>query len=170
MTQPTQLPALTDRQRGYLSDATTPWKMRLFLWTKLPTMAWWGARVEEATAHHCVVSLPYGWRTRNPFKSIYFAAQSGVGELASGLLVTMAIKGYERKVAMYVIDFEAQFTKKATERIFYRCDQGEEIRAAVDRSVATGTAQVVKCPAVGRTAAGREVGRVTVTWSVKVKN
>lgn len=163
------MPNLSSRQQAYLKDANTSWKMWLFLWKKLPTLVFWGARIEKATASECIVSLPYGWRTQNPFSSIYFAAQSGVGELATGLLVTTAIKKHERKIAMYVVNFRAQFTKKATERIYYRNDQGVEIQAAVDRCISTNEAQKIDCVAIGTTAAGLEVGRITVTWSLKAK-
>ncbi|PHI18690.1 DUF4442 domain-containing protein [Lewinellaceae bacterium SD302] len=163
------MPTLPPAQAQYLSDVNTPWKMRLFLLKNLPSMAFWGGRVDEATTEHCVASLPYGWRSQNPFSSIYFAAQSGVAELSTGLLVTSSMKAHDRKIAMYVIDFRAQFTKKATERIYYRCDQGLEIQATVDRSVASGQAQTIECVSVGRTAGGLEVGRAYITWSIKAK-
>lgn len=165
----TTLPALNSRQEQYLADVAVWWKMRLFLLKNLPSMAFWRGRVDLATATECICSLPYGWRTQNPFSSIYFAAQSGVAELSTGLLVTMALKGYDQKIAMYVIDFQAQFTKKATERIYYRCDQGLEIRQAVERAVQSQQAQVIECLSVGTTEAGTEVGRVKVTWSIKAK-
>lgn len=163
------MPNITPAQEQYLADVNSPWKMRLFLLQKLPSMLFWGGRVDKLTTKHCVASLPYGWRSQNPFSSIYFAAQSGVAELTTGLLVITAIKAHQRKVAMYVIDFQAQFTKKATERIYYRCEQGEDIQAAVDRSIATGEAQVIECISVGKTASGQEVGRARITWSVKAK-
>lgn len=160
---------LTSRQKSYLADVNNRWKMWFFLFGKLPSMIFWQGRVEEVTADHSIVSLPCNWRTQNPFSSIYFAAQSGIGELATGLLVTTAIKAHDRKVAMYVVDFRAQFTKKATERIYYRNDQGAEIQAVVDRCIETNEAQQIDCIAIGKTAAGQEVGRVKVTWSLKAK-
>ena len=52
-----------------------PWLLRGFLLAKLPLGLFAGLRVDELDAQSCTTSLPYGWRTTNPFRSIYFAAQ-----------------------------------------------------------------------------------------------
>ncbi|MGB3545398.1 MAG: hypothetical protein WBA17_00375, partial [Saprospiraceae bacterium] len=72
------MPTLTAAQTDYLRDVNTPWKMRLaFFLRKLPTLFWWGVRVKSATEDRAEVTIPYTWRTQNPFKSVYFAAQAG---------------------------------------------------------------------------------------------
>ncbi|MEM9837327.1 MAG: DUF4442 domain-containing protein [Bacteroidota bacterium] len=156
-------------QQTYLRDLQTNWKLKLFFLNKLPSLLWWSGRIEEASPQRVVASIPYNWRTQNPYNSTYFAAQSGIGELSTGMLVTLATKGYDTKISMLVIDFQAQFTKKATDRVYYTCDMGDQIFATVAEAVATGEARTIECLAIGKMTNGVEVGRVKVTWSVKPK-
>ncbi len=162
-------PTLNTVQAQYLRDMQTPWKIRAFFFRHLPTMWWWGGRILSASPEKIVASLPFSWRTQNPFHSTYFAAQSGVGELVTGLLVQLATKGQPQKLSTLVIDFQGQFTKKATETVFYSCEQGAEIFETVQKALASNEAQTIDCFAVGNTATGLEVGRVKVTWSIKAK-
>lgn len=162
-------PRLNAVQQQYLKDMQTPWKIRAFFFRHLPTMWWWGGRIVSASTEKIVASLPFSWRTQNPFSSTYFAAQSGVGELVTGLLVQLATKGQTKKISTLVIDFQGQFTKKASETVFYSCQQGAEIFEAVQKALDSKEAQTIDCIAIGTTAAGLEVGRVKVTWSIKAK-
>lgn len=164
------VPVLNAVQKQYLKDMQTPWKIRVFFFRHLPSMWWWGGRIVSASPEKIEASLPFSWRTQNPFSSTYFAAQSGVGELVTGLLVQLATKGQTRKLSTLVIDFQGQFTKKATETVFYSCEQGAEIFETVQKALQTNEAQTIDCTAVGTTAAGLEVGRVKVTWSIKAKS
>ena len=45
-----------------------------------------GLRVERLDAEVCVVRMPGGWRTRNPFRSTYWAAQGMAGEMSTGVM------------------------------------------------------------------------------------
>ncbi|HND87824.1 MAG TPA: DUF4442 domain-containing protein, partial [Saprospiraceae bacterium] len=66
--------------------------MRLFLLWKLPAAWFMGIGVQHCEAGRAVVSLPYGWRSQNPFRSAYFAAQCAAGELSTGLLALAALQ------------------------------------------------------------------------------
>ncbi len=156
-------------QRQYLQDINTSWKLQFFFFRHLPTVWWWGGKIQSATAQQIVASLPFSWRTQNPFGSTYFAAQSGIGELVTGLLVQLATKGQSVKISTLVIDFHGQFSKKATETVYYSCDQGSAIFHAVESAIKSKQPQTIDCIAIGQTASGQEVGRVKVTWSIKAK-
>lgn len=133
-------------------------------------MSWWGGRVTEASHQKIVAALPYSWRTQNPFQSTYFAAQSGIAELTTGLLVMLAVRGYDRKFSTLVTNFRAQFTKKATDTVFYTCDMGDDIFATAAAANEANEAREINCIAIGKMANGVEVGRVEVTWSMKPKS
>ena len=52
----------------------SPLQFRAYLLAKLPLALFAGLRVRELDAGRCAVSVPYGWRSTNPFRSTYFAA------------------------------------------------------------------------------------------------
>ncbi|MTB53119.1 DUF4442 domain-containing protein [Lewinella sp. W8] len=167
MTQ--QLRKLNPKQEEYFANTRSSWKMRLFFLQKIPSLSWWGVRVTASDPQGVEATIPYNWRTQNPFSSTYFAAQSGTAELTTGLLVMAATQGHGRRFSTLVTDFRAQFTKKATDLVTYRCTQGEEVFAAVDRALASGEPVEIPLVSVGTMPNGVEVGRVAVTWSVKAK-
>lgn len=159
-----QLPVV----KKMVKDLNTPWKMWLYFFTKLPSCLYWGVRVKKVTHLKGEVTIPLSRRTQNPFKSIYFAAQTGAAELSTGLLAAIAIKG-QRKTSMLITHVEAEFVKKATGLITFTCEQGDQIIAAVEQALITEKGQVVRVTSVGRNEAGQEVSRIHFTWSFKVK-
>ena len=58
------------------SRLLSPFLMRGYMLAKLPLALMAGLRVRELDRDRCVVTVPYGWRTTNPFRSTYFAAQA----------------------------------------------------------------------------------------------
>jgi hypothetical protein len=63
----------------FLRWVNTPPLMRYFLFRRLPAAWFLGLRVQSCDGAQAVVRLNYGWRSRNPFRSIYFAAQCAAG-------------------------------------------------------------------------------------------
>ncbi len=154
--------------RKFIKELNTPWKMRLFFTRHLPSGLFWGFRVRSVTPYRGEVELPFSWRSQNPFRSIYFAAQCGAAELSTGLLATIAIRGRGR-ISMLITKVEAEFVKKASSLTTFTCEEGDRILETVQRAIDTGEGQEVTVTSVGRQADGREVSRVRFTWSFKVK-
>ncbi len=146
----------------------SPWKMKLFFLWKLPTLLWWGVRIRQAGPDKTEVVIPFSWRTQNPFRSTYFAALAGAGELAGGLMAMIAIEGRAR-VSMLVTNLEASFSKKAVGPIVFTCSQGAAIREAIQGTLETGEGQTLKVLSIGRQEDGAEVCRVELTWSFKAR-
>ena len=71
-----------------------------------------GVRMRACDGQRAEVALPYGWRSQNPFKSTYFAAQAAAGELSTGVLAMYAMQELP-PVSMLVTRIEAEFYKKA---------------------------------------------------------
>lgn len=161
--------ALTTEGKNYIKAVMSPMKFKIGMLTRLPSIYFWGASVKQLDEQECIVSLPFKWATKNPFKSIYFGAQAGIAELSTGLMVESQLKGRGRW-SMLVVDFQAQFSKKADGRVEYRCNQGDIIAATLDKVEATGQPQTMVLESVGYLKSGVEVGRVKVTWSLKKKS
>lgn len=167
----TAIPPFDAKAPGLLSltrNLATPWKMRLYFLRKLPSCWFWGVRIREVAPERCRVTIPYGWRTQNPFRSTYFAALAGAAELSTGALAMIALHGRGR-ISMLITGLEGQFTKKANTRTTFTCEQGKAIQDAVQKAIDTGEGQTVRILSVGRNEAGEEVCRFRLTWSFKVK-
>jgi hypothetical protein len=144
-----------------------PVKMRAFLLVKLPLALIAGVRIRSLTTQRCETSVPYGWRTTNPFRSTYFAAQAMAAELSKGALGLMAAEAAPAPVATLIVGMAASFEKKATETAIFTCEQGSEIFAAVQRTLETGEPAAVEVETLGRMPDGTVVSRFTFTWSFK---
>ena len=157
-------PAGADQLRRRMSN---PWLMRLFMLGKLPLALVAGVRVRELERERCVVSVPYGWRSTNPFRSTYFAALAMAAEMSTGAPAMLAVRSAPTSVAMLITGLEASFGKKATGTTYFTCEEGERLVEAVAGTVRTGDAVAVTVASVGRLADGNEVARFTFTWSFK---
>lgn len=144
------------------------WKMRLWQFTKLPSMWFWGGRIKHIDFERCEVRMPYGWASKNPFKSIYFAAQCGAAELSTGTLAILALAG-RNNVSMLVSDIRTEFTKKAVADVVFTCEDGGAIIAAVDKAFAEAEPQTVTALSTGRMSDGTVVSRTWLTWTFKVR-
>ena len=101
----------------------------IFWWAmlfKLPTAVFWRLKMVHLDGEKCLVSIPYFWRSQNPFKSIYFAALAGAAELSTGALCQLALVG-KGAFSMLVVDFRAEFSKKANTKTTFSCEQGAEV-------------------------------------------
>ncbi|MDX1630589.1 MAG: DUF4442 domain-containing protein [Thermoanaerobaculia bacterium] len=146
---------------------TNPWSLRAFMLFKLPLALFAGLRVVDLDPEACRTTVPYGWRTTNPFRSTYFAAQSMAAELSTGALALLAVRSAPASVAMLITGLEASFGKKATDTTTFTCEDGPEIFDAVRRTLADGEPATTTVETVGRMPDGTEVARFRFTWSFK---
>lgn len=148
----------------------SPWKMRYFFFSKLPTLTWWGVKIKSLTRERGQTTIPYGWRTQNPFQSTYFAAQAGASELSTGMLGMLASAG-RGKISMLITGMEAEFVKKATGTVVFTCEDGAAIEATVLRAIETGEGQTFRATSVGvQEDTGVVVSKMYFTWSFKAKS
>ncbi len=155
--------------QSLLKKVNSNLKMKLYLWAKLPMAAFSGMRVGKVTPHFAEVVLPYRWRSQNPFRSIYFAAQCAAAELSTGLLV-LAAKASAPPISMLVVQFESTFSKKANKTLTFRCEQGPEFIEAIEKAVNTGEGVTFVATTKGILPSGEIASEMKVTWSFKLKS
>ncbi len=160
---PSRNPA-AEKLRGRMLN---PWLMRGMFLSKLPLALFAGLRIRELDTGHCVATVPYGWRTTNPFRSTYFAAHTMAAELSTGGLALLAVELAPAPVAMLVVALEATFEKKATALTAFTCAAGPEIFAAVAKTVETGEPVTVRAETIGRLPDGTVAAHFHFTWSFK---
>jgi hypothetical protein len=139
-----------------------------FMLLKLPAAWFMGIRLRYCDGAVSEVVLPYGWRSQNPFRSTYFAAQCAAGELATGILALAAIQEGP-PVSMLVLGIEADFLKKASAPLLFRCTEGEAVARAIALAVESGTPQTMRMTVSGVLPDGVEACRVRIDWSFRRK-
>lgn len=136
---------------------------------KLPSAYLCGVRTQYIDANKCVVTVKHKWINQNPFKSMFWAVQGMAAEFSTGALVTAKIQESGKKVSMLVTSNKAVFTKKATGKITFTCNDGNLIDEALKKAIETGEGQTLWMTSVGKNEDGIEVSTFNFEWSIKVK-
>ncbi|HUH52059.1 MAG TPA: DUF4442 domain-containing protein [Flavobacterium sp.] len=147
----------------------TPSKLNTFLIFKLPSAYLSGVRVKSITDKQCLVSVKHRWINQNPFKSMYFAVQAMAAELSTGALVMAHIQKSQTKISMLVFSNKSSFTKKATGRINFSCDDGDKIALAIQKAIETKEGQTCWMKAIGVNQNGEQVSVFEFEWTIKVR-
>jgi hypothetical protein len=148
-------------------DILRPWRFRLWLWKTLPLAAFAGLQVRRLDEAACEVALPGGWRSQNPFRSTYFAAQAMAAEMSTGAPATLLVRGQGASVAMLVTSVRATYIKKIVGPSVFAFAEVPAMREAVQRAIASGEGVTFVARSVGRTWEGTVVSEFEITWSFK---
>ncbi|UTD14609.1 DUF4442 domain-containing protein [Tenacibaculum mesophilum] len=148
----------------------TPRKVNAFLLFKLPSAFFTGVRLKSLTNDRAVVKVTHKWVNQNPFKSMFWAVQGMASELSTGILVMKEIDASNKKISMLVTNMNGTFTKKATGKIRFECNDGKLIRETIQKAIDTGEGQTVTVISEGFNEEGVSVSKFEYEWSLKVKN
>ena len=141
-----------------------------FLFFKLPSAFLCGVRADYIDATKCEVTVTHRWINQNPFNSMYFAVQAMAAELSTGALVMGKIRETDKKISMLVANNKCNFTKKATGKITFTCNDGKAISDAIQKTIETGEGQTCWMKSIGKNTAGEQVSEMDFEWTVKVKS
>jgi hypothetical protein len=155
-------------QQAYVRQMRSPLTFWWFLLWNLPTVLFWGVRVRHLDENRCQVTLPFNWRSKNPFRSIYFAALSGAAELASGALCMFYLQGAGQH-SMLITGFEAEFIKKANQTITFNCDDGPLIKGLIKSLNQPGQSGNLKMLVTAVNENGELIANFKIHWSIKKK-
>jgi len=147
-----------------------PLKLKIFFLQRMPLGFFAGLRVDEFDSSKATVSLPFNNLTKNPFRSVYFGAQAMAAELSTGVLAMDAVIDSKKNISMLVFEMKANFSKKAVSRIRFRCEQGEEIRQAIQKTIDTKEGVILEVKSIGTDQDGDIVSEFNFIWTFKLKN
>jgi hypothetical protein len=139
----------------------------LWMWKTLPLAAFAGLRVERLDEESCAVRLPGGWRTQNPFRSTYFAAQAMAAEMSTGAPALVLLEDAPASVAMLVVGLRAGYAKKLVGPGTFTFGEVVGMKAAIERAAASDEPQAFAARSTGRDAVGDVVAEFEVSWSFK---
>jgi hypothetical protein len=143
-------------------------KFRAFAAMSMPTAWFAGLRMDKLDNESCVTSLPGGWRTQNPFKTMYWAVQGMGAELATGAAPFAMSRSMPEKLRMFVVGTEAKFVKRAKGRITFTCNDVNAAREAIEESMKSG--EPVECDfvSIGTDSSGDIVSEWIFKWNFLV--
>ena len=144
-----------------------PWSFRAYLWANLPLAACAGLSLRRLDEAGCAVALPGGWRTQNPFRSTYFAAQAMAAEMSTGAPAMVFVRAAPASVAMILRGIEAVFTKKIQGPSLFTFDDVAGLAAVVSRAAASGDSESYVGRSLGHGPDGQPAAEFRVTWSFK---
>ena len=140
-----------------------------FLFFKLPSAFICGVRVKQINENKCVATVKHRWINQNPFNSMYFAVQAMAAELSTGALVMLEIQKSGKNISMLVANNKSNFSKKATGRITFTCNDGALAAQAIQKAVNTKEGQTFWMKSIGTDEKGVQVSEMDFEWSVRVK-
>ncbi len=145
-----------------------PFWFKIGMLFKLPSVFFWGIRVTKLDDRNCELTIPFCWRTQNPFSSVYFAALAGAAELSTGALCQLHLAG-RKPHSMLVVDFKMKYLKKANSKITFVCNQGDELSNLLDQLKDPGDTATMTMISTGRNIQEETVCLAEITWSFKKK-
>ncbi len=159
---------MNTKKHKLIRNLTSNFRFAIFAIMKLPSLFFWGVRVRSLNMESCSIALPYNWRSKNPFKSIYFSALLGAAELSTGLLVLLHLSD-DNEWSFLVLETNARFVKKAKSTVVFSCEDGQKLQEKIaNHDPRNGTKIVMKT--VGIDQSGQIVAEVEIHWSIKKKH
>ncbi|KFC60842.1 thioesterase [Flavobacterium gilvum] len=113
--------------------------------------------------------VKHRWINQNPFNSMYFAVQAMAAEMTTGALVMDKITKSGKKISMLVANNKSSFSKKATGRITFVCQDGHLIDDAIQKTIANGEGQTFWMKSIGTNEEGIQVSEMDFEWSIRLK-
>lgn len=158
---------LSPQQIKFRDKFLSPFKQKLFYLKSLPMGLISGIRLVHLDEEKSVAEVPFRWRNKNPFKSMYFAVQSMAAELSTAAPVMLALKGFDVDVALIIVDLKVTFVKKAQSKTTFTCTEYNSIHDAIAQLKQAGDATAITLKTTGRDKDENEVATFYFTWSFK---
>ena len=145
-------------------------KYTFFLFFQLPSAFFCGVRLKYLDSFKSIVSINHSWFNKNPFKSIFWAAQGMAAELTTGSLIKNAIKESGVNVSYLVVENKSSFYKKATGKIIFECNQGKQLQDLFNSFDKDNNKAIIELKSVGVDSNNVKVSEFSFTWSLKVRS
>ena len=144
-------------------------KYTFFLFFKLPSAFFCGVRLNYIDSSKSIVSIRHSWFNKNPYKSIFWAAQGMAAELTTGSLLIKTINQSGHNVSMLVVENKSFFFKKATGKIIFQCNEGKKIQNLINSLNQENNKGVIELKSTGFDTNNIKVSEFTFKWSLKVR-
>ncbi len=158
---------LSPQQIKFRDKFLSPFKQKLFYLKSLPMGLISGIRLVQLDEDRAVSEVPFRWRNKNPFNSMYFAVQSMAAELSTAAPVMLALKDFDADVALIIVDLKVDFVKKAQSKTTFTCTEYKRIYETIARLKQAEDTAAITVKTTGRDADNNEVATFYFTWSFR---
>jgi hypothetical protein len=141
----------------------------IYMLFRMPLGAFAGLRCQHIDELVCEVSLASGWRTWNPFRSTYWAAQGMAAELATAVGPVSYARSLDVSMQTLVKSCSGQFHRQAKSRLHFRCEDLGILKEGIEKAVQTNEAVAVTSNVTGRDIHGEVVSTWQFEWHFKVR-
>ncbi|HRP31769.1 MAG TPA: DUF4442 domain-containing protein [Agriterribacter sp.] len=141
----------------------------IFLLRNLPGALFAGVRIKFISEEKCVVTVPYKWSSKNPFRSTYFASLAMAAEMSTGALALSNIYKRSPAVSMLLTEMNGAFHKKAIGITSFICRDGRALHDAIEEAIAAGSSNTITVQSTGTNESGEVVAVFQFTWSFKMR-
>jgi hypothetical protein len=152
---------------NFIRLMASPRRFRMYLLTHVPSAFFSGLRIRGMDENQCLITIPYTWFSKNPFRSTYFACLGMAAEMSTGALAMAHLYKRDPALSMLVVKMTSEYFKKAAGITLFTCTDGPAIRQAIEESAATGEARTITARSAGTNTAGDTVAEFFITWSFK---
>ena len=135
----------------------------------MPLGSFAGLKIVDITSETCRVRLPGGWRTQNPFKSTYWAAQGMAAEMATGVIPSAYVRASQIPIRMILAGTEARFKKMCKSESVFEHKAGDVVREAMSETLRTGKSVECKLDSHGFDAEGDCISEWSFIWSFRAR-
>lgn len=153
-----------ERERRRLLN---PLFFKAYLLYRLPLAACSGMRLLRLDDEGCTVRLPGGWRTRNPFGSTYFAAQTMAAEMATGAVAMLLVRTTAPSLAFILREVRGGFLKRIQGPSTYTFADVAGMRAVIARALASGESETFTARVEASSGSAETASEFEITWSFK---
>ena len=147
------------------------WMIRIFGITKVPMIWYCRPTVIEQSEKLLSVKIPLKYKTKNHLSSMYFGVLAVGADVTGGFLAMIPIMKSKRKIALVFKDFHADFLRRPEEDVIFKCYDGLEVKALVEKCIESGEREnyTLTIEAYELTNQIEVVARFKLTLSIKDK-
>jgi len=142
---------------------------KLYLLFRLPMGFISGMRIKALDEKKCVVSVPYKWLNKNPFKSTFWAVLGMAGEMSTAALILQYTYKHKPSFSTLPLKCEADFNKKAVGITSFICEDGKLVKDKLDKAIETKKPVIIKVYSKGIDNNSNVICEFNFTWSVKIR-
>ena len=143
---------------------------RSYLLWNLPMGFISGMRIKKLNEDQCIVSVPYKWINKNPFKSTFWAVLGMAGEMSTAALILQYTYKHKPSFSTLPLKCEADFNKKAVGITSFVCEDGKLVKDKLDKAIATKKPVIIKVYSKGIDNNSNVICEFNFTWSVKIRD
>jgi hypothetical protein len=143
---------------------------RTYLIWNIPMVFLSGIRIKKLDDEQCIVSVPFKWINKNPFKSTFWAVLGMAGEMSTGALILQYTYKHKPSFSTLLLKCKADFNKKALGITSFICNDGKMVKEKLKEAIETKKPVLIKASTQGIDKNSNIICEFNFTWSVKARD